>query len=340
MVRWLLLVLLCLTTACERGSNNDAALVRFDAKLQAAVEERATRALERPKASAAFDAWIEAVVADAHVLTQGMKLADRLMAEPAVAGAVETIMTKMGDDPQVIAALQELMAQNPGISPDAIGELFGQQFEKRWDTPAVSAEWNSAWDAFVNRLGSTPELDALLEKAMNRVLADIDSNAIDRRINARITELNGGKRPDPDRALQLYLDNAWSEPRVEDIAVKIVSSSSVIAATAKLVGDTLAQPDVTAALATHAARLAGNTQVQAKIVRGLAVLYAKDLDITAVRTSLQDLLTDAAIVGAVRELLTTFGRNDKIRALARDWYATVKKDAALRRDLDAFLTQF
>lgn len=340
MVRWLLLVVLSLACACKRTDIDGPALVRFDARLQAAIEERASRAFERPKASAAFDAWIGGVAADAHVLAQGVKLADRLMAESAVAAAVETIMTKMGDDPLVAAALAELMAQHPGASPEEIGELFGQQFEKRWDTPEVNAAWFAAWDAFLARLGTSAELEALVDQATNRVLADIDSKAMDRRINARITELNGGKRPDLDRALQLYLDHAWAEQRVEDIAVTFVSNPTVKAATATFVGDTLALPEVAAALTTQGARLAVNEQLQATIVRGLSVLYAKQLDAPAVRAALQDLLTNPAVVDAVRELLTSFGQSAKVRTLARDWYIAVKKDAALTRELDAFMTTF
>jgi hypothetical protein len=171
----------------------------------------------------------------------------------------------------------------------------------------------------------------------NRVVADLDSATLDSKINARIRELNGGKTPSSDRAMQIYLDHAWAADKVEDVAVKLVTNPTVKTASATFVANTLALPEVLAELKKQAARLSTNPQLQARIVRTMIALFALDMDIKEVGASLRELMTDPLVVSGVGEVLTVLGKSPKVRSLAAEWYSTVKQDAALKRDLQAFM---
>ncbi len=342
MMRWLLAVMMVLSAACDRGSNSssEARLLRFDQSLQAGINDRATQGISGPKASAAFDAWIDGIASDARVLAAGTQLGEQIMADPGVAGAVETLMGKMIEDPQVIAAVEQMMAQHPGASQEQIGELFGQRFEQRWDTPEVNAKWFESWDAFLSKLGTSRELSSLYDMVTNRIVSDLDSATLDGRINKRIIALNDGKTPDSSRAMQIYLDHAWAPGRVEDIAVKLVSNPTVKTASATFVAKTLALPEVTAELQKQSARLVTNPKVQARVERAMIALFALELDIAKVGASLHDLMTDPIVVSGVGEVLSVLGKSPKVRALAADWYTSVKNDVALKRELEAFMVSW
>jgi hypothetical protein len=336
-MRWLVVVSLCLAFACKR---EEVVVLRFDDHLKDEIGERTTRAISSPQASAAFDAFMDAVAADPRVTQQGSRLADQLMSDTALAGALETIMIRMAESPQVMAALELLAQQNPDASEDEIGELFGQQFEVRWDSPTVSAAWITAWDGFVAKLGNSSELAALYRMITNAVISNDLDASIDRRINARLVEINGGKRPDSARAAALYLEHAWSEARISDAATKILANPTVRTATAKLVADLLAIDAVNAVLRKQSTTLATDPEVQSRVVRVLQALYAKDLDIKEVRVSLSELMTHAAVAAAVRDVLQVLAKSDRARALGGAWYEAVRKDTALVRDLRAFMTDW
>ncbi len=337
-MRSMLVVVLCLIMACDRGGSSVP--LQFDKSLETTVAERTNRAMSSQKMSASIDAFFDSVVADPRVTQAGERLANELMADPALAGAIETLMTRLGESPQVMAALQELMAQHPDASPEEIGELFGKQFETRWDTPAVSAAWFAAWDAYVEKMGQGGTLDLLYKEVVDRFVARIDDAALNDRITKRVIELNGGKRPDPARATQIYLDHAWSEERIASVASKIVNNPTVRTATATYITELLRVEAINTALKKHASALVTNPAIQARVLRAMHAVLGKDVDIAEVRASLTELLTDKAVVASTREILQLLVTNDKARALAAAWYETVRKDAALARELRAFMTDW
>jgi hypothetical protein len=337
-MRSMLVVVLCLSMACDRGGSSVP--LQFDQSLETTVAERTNRAMSSQQMSASIDAFFDSVVADPRVAQAGERLANDLMADPALAGAIETLMTRLGESPQVMAALQELMAQHPDASPEEIGDLFGKQFETRWDTPAVSAAWFAAWDAYVEKLGQGGTLDMLYKEVVDRFVARIDDAELNQRITKRIIALNGGERPDKARATKIYVDHAWNEDRIARIANTIVTNPTVRTATATYVTELLRIDAFSVALKKHASALVTNPDIQARVLRAMHAVLGKDVDIAEVRTSLTELLTHKDVVASTRELLALLVTNDKARALAAAWYETVRKDAALVRELRAFMTDW
>jgi hypothetical protein len=239
--------------------------------------------------------------------------------------------------PEVMAALQKLVAQHPDATQDEIGELFGKQFEERWNTPEVNEAWMAAYNAFVAKLEGSAELSAVYRKVIDKLVGGFDADlARTRKWSARVVELEGGKRPDRKRAGEVYLEHAWTDARLDAAAVKILTNPTVRSASAKLAAEILAIDPIVAELRRAASELASHPDVQTQIVRALQVLYADQLSLADVRASLRDLVTHPAVVKPVREVLKVLVTNPRVAQLAADWYASVGSDAALARDLASF----
>jgi hypothetical protein len=229
------------------------------------------------------------------------------------------------------------MAQNPGATPDQIGELFGKQFEQRWSTPDVSAAWMSAWEALTKKIGSRPELDMIFKAVIDKATSGLSSPEAEAKVTHKMIEKNGGTRPDTAKATELALGQMWTEARIDALLVTLLTNPTVRTATAQFLADALADETINKAIIGQAGALASNKAAVDKALRALQALYAKDVNIEEVKSTLRALTTDESLAKGIGDLLVTISTSPKLSQLAAKWYDTMGADPKLKADITAFL---
>jgi len=338
MLRWLLPVVMVFGVACSKRDAGEAPTIAVDETVRRGIEERTQAALESKRLSTAFDSFFENVAADPRVLGAGASLAEELMSDAAVGKGVETIMTQVGDAPPVQAALADLVKQHPDATPEQIGELFGQLFATRWETPEVNTVWMGSWDKFLGKLGSSSTLTVVYQEVSSRVFKGFDEPRMTKYLNTRLAALNGGKAPDQATGARLYIEHAWATPRVEELFGKLLENPTVRAASTAFASELLADPEIRAALKKQAAALSSDPAVIALVVRAMQSMYAKDLDVAEIKISLDSLLTHPTVIGAVRNVLESMIKTDAVRSKAQKWLDTVRADKSLGAAFETFMT--
>jgi hypothetical protein len=194
--------------SCKRASSTHVDLSAL--KLQAAT--RMEHVLARPGTDTGFERLFAGIAADPEVRERGTALVGMLGADPGIADAAGRITTAAGNAPEMRQAVGEMMRTHPGATPDQIGELMSARIETNWSVPAINEAWMKAWNRLLPRLdlGVMPRIFATVGA---RFEAYVDARSD--HWGERLTELNGGKEPTPERAAQLYMDHAWSEARLQ-----------------------------------------------------------------------------------------------------------------------------
>jgi hypothetical protein len=332
----IVLALVMAVAGCKKADNDGPVLINA-VQLHNAVTQRTAAAFERPEVAQALDAAFASLGSDPAVTAQLGTFVGKLQADPRAAGAVKDLMDHLMDDPQVLANLNQVMAENPGATPQQIGELFGSQFQHRWESPEVSQAWMAAWNELTRKIGARPELAAMFTSAVNKATSGLASPEAEAKISRKLIEKNGGQRPDVDKATQLALDHMWTTERIDQLLVMLLTNPTVRTATAKFLADVMADDEISKAVVAQVGALAANKETNAKALRVLQVVYAKDVVIADVRTSLHALMTDDALVRAIGDLLAMLQKSPRFGALATKWYDTMAADPKLRSDAAAFL---
>ena len=209
MRRIALVAAVCLVVvSCKRASSARVDLASV--KLQAAT--RMEHVLARPGTGGGFDRLFAGVAADPEVRERGTALFGMLGDDPVIARAAGQITTAAGNAPEMRQAVMEMMRAHPGASPDQIGELMSARIETNWGVPSINEAWMKAWNRLLPRL-ELGVLPRIFETVGARFDAYVDARGD--HWGDRLTELNGGKEPTPERAAQLYMDHAWSEARLQ-----------------------------------------------------------------------------------------------------------------------------
>jgi hypothetical protein len=309
----------------------------FGKQVEDTVAARTSSAFNRPAVSKAFDDALASLGNDPKLSAQLGTLVEKLQADARVSGAIESLMNHLIDDPRVAANLQQVMADNPGATPDQIGELFGKQFEQRWATPEVNEAWMGAWDAMTKKIGSRPELDLLFRAVITKATSGLATPEVEAKVGRKIIEKNGGQRPDTAKATQIALDQMWTEERIDGLLVMLLTNPTVRSATAQFLADALADESINNTIVGQAGSLAANKAVVDKTLRALQSLYVKDLVVADVSTKLRALTTDEALTKGLGDLLGTISTSPKLSQLANTWYSTMAADPKLKADLNAFI---
>jgi hypothetical protein len=349
-VRIVLAVALAVT-ACKKTDNKPPAAVtagstsKGDARLvqirtlevEAAVAARTSAAFDRPAVAQAFDAALGALANDPKVSPRLAAFLAKLQADPRIAGVVNDLMDHLMDDPRVAANVQQIMADNPGATPDQVGDLFGNQLAQRWASPEVSKAWLAGWDEVTKKVGARPGVAAMFSSLVNKATSGLSTPASELELSRTLIEKNGGQFPDLNKATQLVLDQMWTNDRIDKLLIMLLTNPTVRSATAQFLSDVLADEEITKAVISQAGAIAANKVTYGKALRALQVLYAKDVAVADAASSLRALMTDDALTAGLGDLLSSLAKSPRLAALATKWYDTMAADPKLESDLTAFL---
>lgn len=335
---WWVLLCLVVMVACERSSTE---VVELDGlRLQREVEQRVMAALERPAVDAAFDGFFTAIASDPALAARGEELAGKLMVEPRLAGSVELLLGRVQVSPEVERAVERLMAQHPDASPEEIGELAGQEFERAWDRPAVQAAWSGAWETFMDKLDARASR-SMLERALTQRIAQlIDEREAMKKFSVRLVKLNGGTRPDRTRATDLYLEHAWNPQRIDAMVIRLLEEPAFRRATAAALADVLAIEPVAEAARDAAVTALEDKGVQDAVVKALLLFYRDEITTEQAREALVGVIAHPTVLDAAGSLLGTVTRHPQLAAIGARWFDDVRNAPAIVAAFRAFWNEW
>jgi len=328
----LVFCVLVAASACKpRGAE-----VRLDPQsLLPKLGERMTRVVSEPEVTAGFDALVTAIGADPTLRTRGAALLGGMSSDPATAAAMTDVMTKLQASPGLQKVVRDLMAANPGVSADQIGELVGKRVETSWASPPINQAWMRTW----NRLRGKLELGALpkvVEAGISaRVTAYFERNST--RWGDRLIELNGGKLPSAERAVELYLDRAWTEDRMRRFLRSLLGNPTVQHELIATLRRLLELPTVERELKTAAKTLLSDPAVQHAAIELMTLLLDASPSPAAIEQQLDALLLPAPTIAAINHLIAGILADPAVPKILVDAFDHLAADPKLAADVDQLI---
>jgi len=322
--------------ACERASNETVTIAVSPAEMSR-LETRVEQVMNRPEVEQAMDALFDAVAADPALGALAGQLADQLMADPKIAAATEGLIAEMGESPALMTWTLRYMETHPGLDPEGVGEAVGVEVEQRFEsllTRPVEREIGQLVERAQGGAGLA-SLEKHLSSQFDRVLdAYFEQPARKGRWSKRLIELNGGKKPAPNLAAQLYIDHAWSEERMLRFMVRACADPEVRRALVTLLRRVLEDRSLRTHLQRAARTLAADADLRHATVRVFEVLFISDASPDAIDARVKALFDSPAVLAAVNDLAQNLLAEPALHQILDDTIAGAAKQPTVRAALD------
>jgi hypothetical protein len=310
-------------------------------RLKAELERRADVVLQRPEVDKAFDHLADAVSEEPAVARSGEELLVMLGSDPALQPGFQAIIEAVGGHPTVTKAMSRIARENPRAGPDKLSALFEKKFNDVLDSPAFDKAFDSAFAGVLDR----PDVNGaiqLFERAaasnpeLNRAIDGIVSaRAADGAWNRRIVELNGGKRPDRQRATELLLDKAFSDDRLARFYADVVALPVIRKKTAIACGRLLEAPAFQRHLKHALRKLVGDGSFQQGAVVAMAGVLDAGGDTTKLEAPIRALLEQPIVGKELAGLLKAVNKDPLLAPIGNETIAGIVSD----REFVATLTK-
>lgn len=293
--------------------------------------------MSRPRTDTGLDRLFAGVAADPEVRERGTALLGMLGADPAISQAVAHITGAAGESPQLRQSLAEMMRAHPGVTPDQIGELVGARIEANWATPSINQAWMAAWNQLLPRLdlGVMPRIFATVGARFDAYVS-----ARNEHWGERLTELNGGQEPSPERAARLYMDHAWSEARLQKFVDASFASPRLQGECVSAVRRLLGVEAVRTALRDAAAAFLADATVQDAAIALMGQLMLTSPSAEAAGRELDRLLQAPVTVKALNQLMARVLADPEVPRILIDGLDHLGSDKQLADGLDELLDRW
>lgn len=326
------------TPGCEKLMPSDANVqIAVDAAALARLEARVEKVMSTPEAGRAMDALFEAVAADPALGKLAGDFGDQLIADPEIARAAEAMLAAIGESPPLMAYAMRHMERNPGATPDQVDEAVGAEVEKRFEV-MLQGPIEREIGALIDRADGGAGMAALekhLSGQFGRVL-DGYFEAPERkaRWSKRLIELNGGVRPAPGKAAELYIDHAWSEERMLRFLVKACADPEVRRALVAALRQILAAPALRAHLTRATRTLASDTSLRDAVIDVFGLLLSDTTTPAQVDTRVKEMFAAPAVLTAIEDLGQHLLREPALHAVIDDAIRAAAREPSVRAALD------
>ncbi|HUQ04908.1 MAG TPA: hypothetical protein VM261_20540 [Kofleriaceae bacterium] len=292
--------------ACEKlGKKNDTVEIAVNPAALRRLEERVEKVMAEPEIQKAMDEMFSAVAADPALGKLAGDLADQLMADPVIATSVQELIGQLGESPALIAYMMNYMQTHPGATADQAGEAFGAEVERKFDVLLMKPVEEEVGHLIERAEGGAglASLQQHLSGQFGRVI-DAYFEAPDRkqRWSKRLTELNGGTKPDPNKAADLYIDTAWSEERMRKFLLRALANPEVRHAVVGALRHVLGDPALRAHLVRATRTLAGDAGLRTAAIDMFMLVLAPDPTPAMAQQKVRALFAAPSVLVAVNDL--------------------------------------
>jgi hypothetical protein len=325
-------LVLCVLVATSLACKPRESHVRLDpATFVPKLTARMTDLVSEPEVTAGFDALIAAIGADPTLRTRGAALLTGMTADPATSAAMSAVMEQLQKSPGLQQAVAELMAANPGVSSDQIGDLAGKRIEATWSSQPINQAWMRTWNRMRVKLVIGPLPKAVEAGIATRVGRYFDDN--DARWGARLIELNGGSPPSAERAVELYLDHAWTADRIRRFLRGLLANTALQHELIATLQQLLALPAVERELQTATKALLSDPAFQHAAVELMNLLLGASPAPAAVEQQLDALLLPAPVITTVNHMIAAILADPAVPKILVDAFNHLAADPKLTADL-------
>jgi hypothetical protein len=205
----------------------------------------------------------------------------------------------------MIAWMTRYMEQHPGMTPDQVGAAVGVEVEKKFETLLQKPIEDGIGRLIDGAEGGAgvAALQKHLSGQFDRVL-DSYFEAPERkaRWSKRLIELNGGTRPDPNRAADLYIDTAWSEERMMKFLLRACADPEVRKALVEVLRRTLAEPELRAHLVRGTRTLAQDEALRAAVIDVFMLVFAENVSPDVVDARVRAMFDAPSVLAVTNDL--------------------------------------
>jgi hypothetical protein len=329
---------LALAPACEKSktSSADVELV-VTPRSMATLEARVEKVMNGPEAQQAMDALFEAIAADPALGAIAGEFGEKLIAHPDIARAIEELIGEIGQSPALMSWMVRYMEAHPGITPDQAGEAVGVEVEKRFE--AVLAKPVQDEIGRVVERAQAAKGVAAIEKHMSAQFGRVvdsyfEEPARKARWSKRLVELNGGSRPDPGRAADLYIDHAWSEERIQRFVVRACADPEVRRALVSALRDVLRDPTLRGHLERATRTLATDPLLRRAAINLFALLLEDRASPDEASAAVQALFAAPAVITVVNDLGEQMLAEPTLHQILDDAIVEAARQPSVRKAID------
>lgn len=278
-----------------------------------------------------MDTFVDGVIAEPSLAEAGSKLGAALGTDPKLSAELEKVMGGLVASPRVQQLIAAMMAAHPG---EDIGQLAGEKVGQTWSLPAISKGFEDAFQQLLGKIDVKGEFGAVSRGIEARLARIFDDKARTAKWTKRLVELNGGKRPDPERATQLYLDTAWSTARIQKFVTAILANKTLQVETARFLAEVIALQPIDAELKHSVGEIAADPALQQAASELMIQLLDETPDVATVTAAQRQLLLSAKTVSAAQRLAHLVLSDPKVAAVANAHLEKIAADPALRAAFD------
>ena len=279
------------------------------ARLTAAIAQKADRVLARPDVDRAMNQLVAAISDDAEVGASGQRIFAKLGEDPELAAGADAIINGLSEHPATKKLLRKLAAENPRARADELPALF----EARFNAVASSPAFDQAFDKAFARVIDRPDVAAAVHRLERAATANPDvsrvfetaarSGATDAAVSRRLIALNGGARPDPARAADLFAEHAFSDDRIAQFYTTVFVLPAVTSKIAGACHRLLDAPAFQAHLARALRRMVADKGFQQAAIAALVGVLENPKSEDGLERALEQLLGRPVVGGELAKLV-------------------------------------
>ena len=317
-----------------------------DARLVKQLEARGAAASETPEFDKAMNITIDAIGADPAVAASGEKLLGRVGNDRNIAPAAEAIIASFSQSKELQQLMAKLQANNPGISAEQLGAKVEQRIDKVTNSAAFDSAFDKSFDDVLrkpalaqafDRFGTKVANNAHMNKAIERALGEDVFSAT---MNKRLTELNGGERPDRAKATDLLLEHAFTEARLTKFYVDFIGLPATRKHLATATRKLLDSPAFTTHLAKALKTILDDPVFQQQALELMATMLEDNPSEADLMAALDPLFARPAIETALAGFVDAIIDDPTLGAIGDDALKEIANDAMARAAIKKLLVDW
>jgi hypothetical protein len=300
-------------------------------KLLDKIAVRIEKVAEHPEFGQAIEQLVDRATTHPTLAAAGEVFFSRLGADPALAMPAQAFVNKLTNSKVMQAFVFRIMSENPGKSPEQLGEIVGAKVDKILTGPI----WDKAIGSSLDRLMKLPKVDAsfgrLADKLVSGVqfekrLAEIVDPLIKNpEVTAAITALNDGKPLGDAADIQRLADKVFTEKRLLNLLVGFCRmktlSDGLGAEFAKLVNS----PQFPKSMAPNLARIIADPGVEKKALELFEILLSGSIDSAKLDKTLQGVFEQPVVAKELVAIIDGLSTNKQfIEDIRSAFLAAVK----------------
>jgi hypothetical protein len=311
--------------------------------LEAVLDKRVDEVMARPAIDRAFEQMLESVADDKALGEQAEGLMSELGDAPEIASRAAAIEEAIGEAPQMTALAVRLMAENPNASPEQIGALAGDYISRQLDSPLFDRALERAIDHFLEQAALKAAFDEFgdvtsnnphVVRSLSQALRSVDEDKLEK----RLTELNGGSKPDHARTIELLETHAFTVDRIERLMLDWIGLSETREEVRRLAGELLQAPAFRGHVLRLFSQLLSDSAFQHGLETSFVLLLEPNPDSDVLVREFGRVLETRSTTAACSNFVTALTRDPALQAIGDRTLARLTTSPAFIASFQRFAT--